>query len=38
MIKQDNHAFQGMKKDSHPIRQDGKFLWEAHNIRFTALT
>lgn len=37
MIKQDNHAFQGMKKDSHPIRQEGKFLWEAHNIRFTAL-
>lgn len=37
MIKQDNHVFQGMKKDSHPIRQEGKFLWEAHNIRFTAL-
>lgn len=36
MIQQDIHSFQGMRRDNHPIRQDSKFLWEAHNIRFTA--
>jgi hypothetical protein len=36
MMKQDIHVFQGMRKDNHPIRQDSKFLWEAHNIRFTS--
>lgn len=36
MIKQDIHAFQGMRRDNHPIRQESKYLWEAHNIRFTA--
>jgi len=24
-----------MKRDNHPIKQDGKFLWDAHNIRLT---
>ena len=35
-MKQDMHVFQGMRRDNHPIRQESKFLWEAHNIRFTA--
>lgn len=35
-MKQDIHAFQGMRRDNHPIRQESKYLWEAHNIRFTA--
>ena len=35
-MKQDIHVFQGMRRDNHPIRQESKFLWEAHNIRFTA--
>ena len=35
-MKQDMHVFQGMRRDNHPIRQETKFLWEAHNIRFTA--
>lgn len=35
-MKQDFHAFQGMRQDNHPIRQESKYLWEAHNIRFTA--
>lgn len=36
MLKRDFHVFQGMRRDNHPIRQESKFLWEAHNIRFTA--
>ena len=36
MMKQDFHVFQGMRQDNHPIRQESKYLWEAHNIRFTA--
>lgn len=35
-MRQDFHVFQGMKQDNHPIRQESKYLWEAHNIRFTA--
>lgn len=35
MIKEETHIFQGMKRDVHQIRQDGKFLWNAHNIRIT---
>lgn len=35
-MKQDFHTFQGMRQDNHPIRQESKYLWEAHNIRFTA--
>lgn len=34
-MKEDTHVFQGMKRDSHPIKQEGKFLWDAHNIRIT---
>lgn len=35
-MKQDFHVFQGMRQYNHPIRQESKYLWEAHNIRFTA--
>lgn len=35
MMKEETHIFQGMKRDVHQIRQDGKFLWNAHNIRIT---
>lgn len=35
-MQQDNHVFQGLRRDNHQIRQDAKFLWDAHNIRFTA--
>lgn len=33
--QEDVHVFQGMKRDSHPIKQDKSFLWDAHNIRLT---
>lgn len=26
-----------MRRDNHPIRQDNRFLWDARNIRFTAV-
>ena len=35
MIQEENHIFQGMRRDSHQIKQDSKFLWDAHNIRLT---
>ena len=35
MIKDDPHVFQGLRRDNHQIRQDSKFLWDAHNIRIT---
>lgn len=35
MMQQDNHIFQGMRRDNHPIRQERQFLWDAHNIRLT---
>ena len=35
MIKEKTHIFQGMKRDNHQIRQEDKFLWNAHNIRLT---
>lgn len=34
-MQEDNHRFQGMKRDNHPINQEGKFLWDAVNIRLT---
>lgn len=34
-MKEDIHIFQGMKRDSHPSKQDANFLWDAHNIRLT---
>ena len=37
MMQEDTHLFQGMRRDNHPIRQDNKFLWDARNIRFTAV-
>lgn len=35
MMREENHVFQGMKRDNHPIKQDGSFLWDARNIRLT---
>lgn len=35
MMQEDNHIFQGLRRDNHQIRQDAKFLWDAHNIRLT---
>lgn len=34
-MKQSNHIFQGLRRDNHQIKQDSKFLWNAHNIRLT---
>lgn len=34
-MQEDNHIFQGLRRDNHQIRQDAKFLWDAHNIRLT---
>lgn len=35
MMKEENHIFQGLRRDNHQIKQDSKFLWNAHNIRLT---
>lgn len=35
MMQEENHIFQGMRRDNHEIKQDSKFLWDAHNIRLT---
>lgn len=35
MIQEENHIFQGLKRDNHQIKQDPQFLWDAHNIRIT---
>lgn len=34
-MQEDIHVFQGMKRDSHPIKQERQFLWDALNIRLT---
>lgn len=34
-MQEDNHIFQGLRRDNHQIRQDASFLWDAHNIRLT---
>lgn len=34
-MQEDIHVFQGIRRDSHPIKQDKNFLWDAHNIRLT---
>lgn len=36
MIREENHIFQGMGRDVHPINQKGDMLWDAHNIRITS--
>ena len=36
MMQEDIHLFQGLRRDNHQIRQDSKFLWDAHNIRLTS--
>lgn len=35
MMKEENHLFQGLKRDTHPSKQDANFLWDAANIRLT---
>lgn len=35
MMREENHVFQGMRRDNHQIKQDAKFLWDAYNIRIT---
>lgn len=35
MMQEENHIFQGMRRGNHEIKQDSKFLWDAHNIRLT---
>lgn len=35
-MQEDNHIFQGMKRNGHQIRQEANFLWDAHNIRITS--
>lgn len=35
MMKEEYHVFQGMSRGNHQIKQDSKFLWDAHNIRIT---
>lgn len=35
MMREENHVFQGMRRDNHPIKQDSQFLWDARNIRIT---
>lgn len=34
-MQEDNHIFQGLRRDNHQIRQESKFLWDALNIRLT---
>lgn len=34
-MKEEYHVFQGMSRGNHQIKQDSKFLWDAHNIRIT---
>lgn len=34
-MQEENHIFQGLKRDNHEIRQEGQYLWNAHNIRLT---
>lgn len=35
-MKGETHIFQGLRRDQHPIRSDGKFFWDASNIRITS--
>lgn len=34
-MQEDNHIFQGLRRDNHQIKQKEMFLWDAHNIRLT---
>lgn len=34
-MNNENHIFQGLKRDNHQIKQQPEFLWDAHNIRLT---
>ena len=35
MMQVESHLFQGLRRDNHQIKQDSKYLWDAHNIRLT---
>lgn len=37
-MQEDTHVFYGMRRDLHPIKQENKFLWDAHNMRMTSRT
>lgn len=37
MRQEESHLFQGLKRDTHPLRQNNKYLWDAKNIRFTPI-
>lgn len=34
-MQEENHVFQGLSRDNHPIKQKAELLWDAHNIRLT---
>lgn len=34
-MREENHMFQGLRRDNHPIKQESKFLWDALNVRLT---
>lgn len=36
-MKEDYHVFKGLKRGTHPIKQDSNFLWDAYNVRFVDL-
>lgn len=35
IMREENHMFQGLRRDNHQIKQESKFLWDALNIRLT---
>lgn len=37
MLKSDIHIFKGMQRDMSVSKQSPEFLWDAHNIRLTAI-
>lgn len=36
MMKEDIHIFTGMRRDSHPIKQNAQMLWNCLNMRLTS--
>lgn len=35
MMQEENHIFKGMRRATHPIRQNKEYLWGAYNVRLT---
>lgn len=35
-MRTDYHVFKGLRRDTHPIKQNAEYLWGANNIRLTA--